>query len=72
MELYRNGIKTDRAMILFDKIQHISWNKTNKDEYEVKIYSSASAQPIIQRMKEIDLESFLEQYKYIMGVTKYE
>jgi|TARA_R100000084_G_scaffold29068_1_gene10555 hypothetical protein len=72
MELYRNGIRTDRALILFINIQHISWNKTNKDEYEVKIYSSASAQPIMQRMAGIDLESFLEQYKYIMGVTKYE
>ena len=72
MELYRNGIRTDRALILFINIQHISWNKTNKDEYEVKIYSSGGYKPIIQKMSGNDLESFLEQYKHIMGVKNYE
>ena len=61
MEIYKNAIKTDRAFIPFNNIQHISWKLEFKNEYEVKIYSNAQA--IIQPMSADSLTEFLKHYK---------
>tara|TARA_R110002020_G_scaffold53057_2_gene148702 strand:- start:3030 stop:3239 length:210 start_codon:yes stop_codon:yes gene_type:complete len=67
MEIYKNAIKTDRAFIPFNNIQHISWKLEFKNEYEVKIYSNAQA--IIQPMSADRLEEFLKHYKQYMRVV---
>jgi hypothetical protein len=66
MKIYKNAIKTERAFILFNNIQHISWRLEFKNDYEVKIYSNA--QVIIQPMSTNDLDNLLENYKEFMGV----
>ncbi len=40
-EIYANAIKTKRAFIHFDMIQHFSWNIIGDNNYELKIYSQA-------------------------------
>jgi hypothetical protein len=59
MEIYKNAVKTDRALILFDNIQHFSWTK-DREMYEVKIYSNAKA--IIQVMSGEMLQELLAHY----------
>jgi len=66
MKIYKNAIKTERAFILFNNIQHISWRLEFKNDYEVKIYSNA--QVIIQPMSTNDLDNLLENYKEFMWV----
>ena len=59
MEIDNRAVKTDRAFILFENIQHISWTK-DREMYEVKIYSNASA--IIQSMTGNELTNLLGHY----------
>ena len=66
MIIYKNAIKTERAIILFSNIQHISWRLEFKNDYEVKIYSNA--QVIIQPMSDNELEDLLGRYQECMGV----
>lgn len=65
MKIFKNALRTDRAFIHFDKIQHISWN--NHDEgIELKVYSNAGT--IIQYITDENLTNLLNVYcKYIGG-----
>ena len=61
IEIYRNAIKTKRAFIHFDMIQHYSWNVIGDDCYEVKIYSQAGY--IIEDFNKPFFEYFAKLYK---------
>ena len=59
MKIYKNALRTDRAFIHFDKIQHISWYKEG-DIMEVKVYSNGGC--IIQRLTPNELDTLLKKY----------
>ena len=65
MKVYKNALKTDRAFIHFDKIQHISWFKEG-DIMEVKVYSNGGC--IIQRLTPNELDTLLKRYSKYMDV----
>jgi len=60
-EIYANAIKTKRAFIHFDMIQHFSWNIIGDNNYELKIYSQAGY--IIENFNKSFFEYFLKLYK---------
>ena len=60
IRIFKNALKTDRAFIHYDKIQHISWNQNGVLGMELKVYSSAGT--IIQYLELEDLERFLDSY----------
>ena len=59
IKIFKNALKTDRAFIHYDKIQHISWSRTLK-RMELKVHSGAGV--IIQSMEVEELEEFLNSY----------
>ena len=59
MKIFKNALRTNRALIHFGKIQHISWNYYDEG-VEAKVYSSAGT--IIQYLELEDLERFLDSY----------
>ena len=63
--IYENAIKTERAVIHFDNIQHFSWTK-QQGKYEVKIYSNAGY--IIQPMDKNTLDVLILNYLNYTGV----
>jgi len=69
MKIYDNAIETERAFIHFNNVQHISWNKYDEENVEVKIHSMSNF--IIQVMKFEDAEYLLTKYKVHMGVKGY-
>lgn len=69
MRIYERGIKTKRAFIAYDNIQHISWEEINYDDVEMKIYS-ASGTPIIQTATRETFVRFLETYMSYMGCVR--
>jgi hypothetical protein len=66
MEIYKNAIQTERAFIMFNKIQHISWDYESDYNILLKIYSSAGK--IVQLISEEHFDSFMLRYKYFEGV----
>ena len=60
IRIFKNALKTDRAFIHYDKIQHISWNQNGELGMELKVYSNAGM--IIQYLELQDLERFLDSY----------
>jgi hypothetical protein len=65
-EIYANAIKTKRAFIHFDMIQHFSWNVIGDNNYELKIYSQAGY--IIENFNKSFFEYFLKLYKEYKNV----
>jgi len=65
-EIYANAIKTKRAFIHFDMIQHFSWNIIGDNNYELKIYSQAGY--IIENFNKSFFEYFLKLYKEYKNV----
>lgn len=59
MKIFKNALRTDRAFMHFNKIQHISWNY-HVEEIELKVHSSAGI--IIQYINEEQLSKLLETY----------
>lgn len=55
-------IRTDRALMPIEKLQHVSWRELRDDDvitFEVKLYS-ANKSPIVQVCGEREMELFLE------------
>tara|TARA_R100001377_G_scaffold45725_1_gene26219 strand:+ start:1381 stop:1593 length:213 start_codon:yes stop_codon:yes gene_type:complete len=55
-------IRTDRALMPLQKLQHMSWKELRDDDvitFEVKLWS-ASGTPIVQVCGEREMELFLE------------
>ena len=64
MEIYKNGIMTHRAFIMFSNIQHFSWDIDESDLFLAKIYSSGGK--IVQLMTKEDFDRFKRAYwKYM-------
>ena len=59
IKIFKNALKTDRAFIHYDKIQHISWSRALM-EMELKVYSGAGV--IIQSVTVPELQDFLNSY----------
>jgi len=64
MKIFKNALRTDRAFIHFDKIQHISWNY-HDEGIELKVYSNAGT--IIQYITEENLTKLLNSYTKFIG-----
>lgn len=64
MKIFKNALRTDRAFIYFDKIQHISWNY-HDEGIELKVYSNAGT--IIQYITENNLSKLLDSYSKFIG-----
>ena len=60
IRIFKNALKTDRAFIHYDKIQHISWNSNGVLGMELKVYSSAGT--IIQLMDSTEYTKFCNSY----------
>ena len=64
MKIFKNALRTDRAFIHFNKIQHISWNY-HDEGIELKVYSNAGT--IIQYITEENLTKLLNAYTKFIG-----
>jgi len=69
MKIFKNAVRTDRAFIHFDKVQHISWNY-HQESVEAKVHSNAGT--IIQYITEEELSKLLDTYCKFIGVNYYE
>jgi len=65
MKIFKNAVRTDRAFIHFDKIQHISWNTHESHMLEVKVYSGGGT--IIQYITDKELSKLLDTYSEFIG-----
>ncbi len=59
IKIFKNALKTERAFIHYDKIQHFSWN-FQEGMIELKVYSSAGT--IIQLIDSTDYTEFCNSY----------
>jgi hypothetical protein len=69
MKIFKNALRTNRALIHFSKIQHISWNY-HDEGVEAKVYSSAGT--IVQYITEKELSKLLDAYCKFIEVSLYE
>jgi hypothetical protein len=68
MKFYDNAIMTDKAFILFSRIQHVSWDIEPDNMVMLKIYSSGGK--ILQLVNHTEFYEFLKRMKAIGGVDE--